>query len=43
MCVDDAHLLELVSRRIRAIDGVRDTDTLMYLKLEHESYTWGVR
>lgn len=43
VCVDDAHLLELVSKRIRAIDGVRETDTLVYLKLQHETYAWGVR
>ncbi len=43
VCVDDAHLLELVSSRIRSIDGVRETDTLMYLKVQHETYNWGVR
>ncbi|GEK78968.1 Lrp/AsnC family transcriptional regulator [Agrococcus baldri] len=43
VCVDDAHLLELVSKRIRSIDGIRETDTLMYLKLQHETYAWGVR
>lgn len=43
VCVDDAHLLELVSKRIRAIDGIRSTDTLMYLKLQHETYALGVR
>jgi Lrp/AsnC family transcriptional regulator, regulator for asnA, asnC and gidA len=43
VCVDDAHLLELVSTRIRSMPGVRRTDTLMYLKLQHERYDWGVR
>ncbi|SDR75897.1 Lrp/AsnC family transcriptional regulator [Agrococcus carbonis] len=43
VCVDDAHLLELVSTRIRSVPGVRQTDTLMYLKLQHERYDWGVR
>lgn len=43
VCESDAHLLELVSRRIRAIEGVRDTDTLLYLKLQQQSYAWGVR
>lgn len=43
VCESDAHLLELVSQRIRAVEGVRDTDTLMYLKLQQQSYAWGVR
>ncbi len=43
VCESDAHLLELVSRRIRSIEGVRDTDTLLYLKLQQQSYAWGVR
>lgn len=43
VCVDDAHLLELVARRIRSIEGVRETDTLTYLKVQHETYNWGVR
>ncbi|WP_347756607.1 Lrp/AsnC family transcriptional regulator [Agrococcus sp. ProA11] len=43
VCESDAHLLELVSDRIRAIEGVRETDTLMYLKLQQQSYAWGVR
>ncbi|MFJ6112973.1 Lrp/AsnC family transcriptional regulator [Agrococcus sediminis] len=43
VCESDAHLLELVSQRIRSIEGVRETDTLMYLKLQKQSYAWGVR
>ncbi|WP_413319109.1 Lrp/AsnC family transcriptional regulator [Agrococcus sp. 1P02AA] len=43
VCESDGHLLELVSGRIRAIEGVRETDTLMYLKLQKQSYAWGVR
>ncbi|WP_405217877.1 Lrp/AsnC family transcriptional regulator [Agrococcus sp. Ld7] len=43
VCESDAHLLELVSDRIRAIEGVRETDTLMYLKLQQQSSAWGVR
>jgi Lrp/AsnC family transcriptional regulator for asnA, asnC and gidA len=40
---DDDHLLELISRRIRAIDGVRSTETFVYLKLRKQIYTWGTR
>lgn len=43
VCESDAHLLELVSGRIRAIEGVRETDTLMYLQLQKQTYAWGVR
>lgn len=43
VCESDAHLLELVSQRIRSIEGVRETDTLLYLKLQQQSYAWGVR
>nr|WP_246257570.1 Lrp/AsnC family transcriptional regulator [Amycolatopsis anabasis] len=40
---DDEHLLEVVSKRIRAIDGIESTETLIYLKLVKQSYQWGTR
>lgn len=43
VCDDDAHLLELLSSRIRTIDGVREVETLIYLKLQKQSYHWGTR
>jgi Lrp/AsnC family transcriptional regulator, regulator for asnA, asnC and gidA len=43
VCESDAHLLELVSTRIRSIEGVRSTQTFMYLKLQKQTYAWGVR
>ena len=43
VCESDAHLLELVSTRIRSIEGVRSTQTFMYLKLHKQTYAWGVR
>jgi Lrp/AsnC family transcriptional regulator for asnA, asnC and gidA len=43
VCESDVHLLELVSTRIRAIEGVRSTQTFMYLKLQKQTYAWGVR
>lgn len=39
----DEELLDLVSRRIRAVTGVRSTETFMYLKLTKQTYSWGVR
>ncbi len=43
VCESDSHLLELLSNRIRAVPGVRTTETFMYLKLTKQTYSWGVR
>lgn len=43
VCADDEHLLELLTGRIRDIDGVTDTETFMYLKLAKQRYDWGTR
>jgi Lrp/AsnC family transcriptional regulator for asnA, asnC and gidA len=43
VCESDEHLLELISSQIRAIDGVRETETFMYLRLRKQTYSWGVR
>lgn len=40
---DDDHLLDVINRQIRAIPGVRSTDTFVYLKLRKQIYTWGTR
>ncbi|CAA9393880.1 MAG: Transcriptional regulator, AsnC family [uncultured Nocardioidaceae bacterium] len=39
----DEHLLEIVTKRIRAIPGVLSTETFVYLKLRKQTYSWGVR
>jgi Lrp/AsnC family transcriptional regulator for asnA, asnC and gidA len=39
----DAHLLEIISDRIRSIEGVLSTETFMYLHLRKQTYSWGVR
>ena len=41
VCHDDEHLLALINDRIRAIPGVRDTETFVYLKLVKQTYSWG--
>ncbi len=38
---DDEHLLRLVNRHIRTIDGVTRTETFVYLKLVKQTYNWG--
>lgn len=43
VCEDDAHLLDLLSNRIRVIDGIRELETMIYLKLQKQSYQWGTR
>ncbi|MDI6909063.1 Lrp/AsnC family transcriptional regulator [Nocardioides sp.] len=43
VCESDEHLLELISGRIRAIEGVSMTETFMYLSLRKQTYSWGVR
>ena len=39
----DEGLLELISQRIRTIEGVVATETFMYLQLRKQTYSWGVR
>jgi Lrp/AsnC family transcriptional regulator, regulator for asnA, asnC and gidA len=39
----DDHLLELISLKIRTIPNVESTETFMYLKLQKQTYSWGVR
>ena len=43
VCESDEHLLELISDRIRTIEGVATTETFMYLSLRKQTYSWGVR
>ena len=43
VCEDDDHLLTLLNDRVRAIAGVRSTETFMYLRLRKQTYAWGTR
>ncbi|HEY5832647.1 Lrp/AsnC family transcriptional regulator [Streptomyces sp.] len=43
VCEDDDHLLEVINKRIRALPGVRSTESFVYLKLRKQTYTWGTR
>jgi Lrp/AsnC family transcriptional regulator for asnA, asnC and gidA len=42
VCEDDDHLLEILSQ-VRGVASVRSTETLVYLKLRKQTYTWGTR
>jgi Lrp/AsnC family transcriptional regulator for asnA, asnC and gidA len=39
----DEELLEIVSGQISALDRVVTTETFLYLRLEKQTYAWGVR
>lgn len=43
VCEDDAHLLEVISQRIRSLPGVAATETFVYLELNKQHYNWGTR
>ena len=43
VCEDDAHLLEVISQRIRRLPGVAATETFVYLELNKQHYNWGTR
>jgi len=40
---DNEALLQFLSERLRKIDGVRETETFVYLRLVKQSYQWGTR
>jgi len=37
---DNEHLLEFLTARLRTIEGIRETETFMYLKIAKEIYSW---
>jgi Lrp/AsnC family transcriptional regulator for asnA, asnC and gidA len=43
VCEDDEHLLRLLDESIRSIEGVRETETFVYLRLVKQTYAWGTR
>ncbi len=43
VCEDDDHLLRLLNDKIRAIPGVRSTESFTYLRLYKQTYAWGTR
>lgn len=40
---DDEALLSLLNDKVRAISGVRSTETFTYLSLHKQTYSWGTR
>jgi Lrp/AsnC family transcriptional regulator for asnA, asnC and gidA len=43
VCENDEDLIDLLNKRIRAIEGVHSTETFVYLKLHKQFYNWGTR
>lgn len=43
VCEDDDHLLTILNDQLRKVPGVAGTETFVYLKLEKQTYSWGVR
>jgi Lrp/AsnC family transcriptional regulator for asnA, asnC and gidA len=43
VCEDDEHLLKVLNDQVRVVEGVRDTETLVYLQLTKQTYSWGTR
>lgn len=43
VCEDDEHLLTVLNDAIRALPGVRSTETFVYLRLHKQLYNWGTR
>ncbi|HEY2299151.1 MAG TPA: Lrp/AsnC family transcriptional regulator [Jatrophihabitans sp.] len=40
---DDDHLLRVVNRDIRSLDGIERTESWLYLKLAKQTYNWGAK
>jgi Lrp/AsnC family transcriptional regulator for asnA, asnC and gidA len=43
VCEDNEALLTFLADRLRRIDGVRDTETFVYLRMVKQTYQWGTR
>ena len=43
VCEDNEALLRFLAERLRTIDGVRETETFVYLRMVKQTYQWGTR
>lgn len=43
VCENDAHLLDILNKEIRALPDVYQAETLVYLKTVKQQYNWGTR
>ncbi len=42
VCTDNRHLLQMV-QRLRRVNGVRSTETFIYIDLHKQTFEWGTR
>ena len=40
VCRDNDHLLEFLTKRLHAVEGIREAETFIYLKIVKENYSW---
>ncbi|MBA2373543.1 MAG: AsnC family transcriptional regulator, partial [Chloroflexi bacterium] len=40
---DNEALLRFLADKLRQIEGVRDTETFVYLRMVKQTYQWGTR
>ena len=40
VCRDKTHLLNFLSKKLHAVEGVKETETFMYLRIAKENYGW---
>jgi len=43
VCEDNNALLTFLAERLRRVDGVRETETFVYLRMVKQTYQWGTR
>jgi Lrp/AsnC family transcriptional regulator for asnA, asnC and gidA len=43
VCEDNDALLTFLTERLRAVEGVRETETFVYLRMVKQTYQWGTR
>ena len=40
VCRDKAHLLNFLTKKLHAVEGVKEAETFMYLRIAKENYGW---
>jgi Lrp/AsnC family transcriptional regulator for asnA, asnC and gidA len=43
VCENTAALLQFLAEKLRAVEGVRETQTFVYLRMVKQTYHWGTR
>lgn len=43
VCENNEALLAFLTEKLRAVDGVRETETFVYLRMVKQTYHWGTR